>query len=69
MTTYSGIIEPMTSLDKWPEPGLNPIQPPPEISLPGRPKKKRNKSNNMKYHLVSRESLGRMLLNIIGGVK
>ena len=36
----------MTSLDKWPQPGLNPIKPPPDISLPGRPKKKRNRSND-----------------------
>jgi hypothetical protein len=45
-TAYSGMIEPMTSPDKWPDTGLNPIWPPLQQSLPGRPKKKRNRSSD-----------------------
>ena len=46
MAAYIGIVEPMTTPDKWPQAGLNLIMPPAKQTLLGRPKKKRNKSND-----------------------
>ncbi|XP_062073816.1 uncharacterized protein LOC133778028 isoform X1 [Humulus lupulus] len=41
--TYSGAIQPMSSPDKWSMTTQNPILPPPETSMPGRPKKSRRR--------------------------
>ncbi|KAF4377113.1 hypothetical protein F8388_017517 [Cannabis sativa] len=40
---YAGVIHPMLGPQLWPRSGLNPIEPPEETNMPGRPKKKRRR--------------------------
>lgn len=40
---YSGYLQPMEGSDMWPESSIEPVFPPVERRLPGRPKKARRK--------------------------
>ncbi|KAJ1429493.1 Zinc finger, CCHC-type [Sesbania bispinosa] len=44
--TYEPYIEPLTGPESWSKTGLPPIEPPVIRKRPGRPKKRRNKSND-----------------------
>ena len=72
VTAYNVVIQPVTSPNKWSDPGLNPIEPPPKISLPGEPKKKKIKvkTNHLQnlVHLLLQNTLGRAKWIIAAGV-